>query len=166
MSQIVNRVAHYLLKKDIIKLSKIEDSFYSYKRLDKRVTLNREVIALNYLSDSPYPTGETKIVVVSDRDALYLWYSRGEFKHYLPEALLLFRNFSKKHDNLILIVHDEIDKIIVIKERELLSSFSKHSLGKHEMHLLQSEYAIEKIVTLEKESYQSALDDGFNALRN
>ena len=53
MGNIIENLIKYLLKKDIIKFFKIEDSFFLHKQLDKKINLSQDIIKLNYLQESP-----------------------------------------------------------------------------------------------------------------
>ncbi len=165
MSRIVENFINYLLKKNIIKLSKVEDSFFSYKRLDKKITLSKDIILLNYLSDSPYPPTETKIIAITEKDGFYLWFNKGNSEHYLPEALLIFRQALKKYSDVIFIVTDNVDKVIIIKNKQLVSTFSKHVVTKKDLLVIKDEYSITKTVILDKEHYASYLKDSFKYLK-
>ena len=165
MSRVMDKFTHYLLKRNIIKISKIEDSFFSYKRLDKKIILNHDIISLNYLSDSPYSSSETRIIAITEKDGFYLWFNKGECTHCLPEALLIFRQVLEKYSNVIFIVNDQVAKIIVIKNRQLVSSFSKHTITQKDLLLIKDEYNLTKTVTLDKNQYISFFKDSFKYLK-
>lgn len=165
MSGIIDKFIHYLLKQNIIKLSKVEDSFFLYKRLDKKITLSQDIISLNYLSDSPYPPSETKIIAITEKDGFYLWFNNGNSDYYLPEALLIFRQAIKKYSDVIFIVNDTVNKVIVIKNKQLVSTFSKHVINEKDLLMIKDEYALKKTVVLDKIDYESFLKDSFKYLR-
>ena len=165
MSKIIDKLTHYLLKKNIIKVSKVEDSFFLYKKLDKKIKLNQEIVSLNYLSESPYPLNKTKIIAITEKETLYLWFTKGEFKHYLPESLLIFRKALEEYSDVIFIVNDKVTKVIVIKNSQLVSSFSKHTITQNDLLLIKDKYNITNIVTLNEKEYISFFKDSFRYLK-
>lgn len=165
MSGIIEKFTHYLLKQNFIKLSKVEDSFFLYKRLDKKITLSLEIISLNYLSDSPYPPRETKITAITEKDGFYLWFNKGNSEYYLPEALLIFRQALKKYSDAIIIVNGAIDKVIVIKNKQLVATFAKDIILEKDLFLIKDEYALTKTVVLDNEHYASFFKDSFKYLK-
>jgi len=167
MSQIIKYFVNYLLEQKMMKLSIIEETFYIYKKLDKKVTLRQNIIELNYLSESPYPLNKTQIVAITEEDGFYLWFNKekGAYRYYLPEALLLFRKIIKKHSSVIFIVNMDISKVIVVKDSQLISSFSKHNVSQKDLRLIESQYDIDNVVVLDKEEYSSFLEESFNHLK-
>jgi hypothetical protein len=165
MKGIIDILVNYLLKKNIIRISTIEKSFFLYKKLDKEIILSHDIILLNYLSDSPYPSNETKIIAVTEKSGFYLWFNRGEYNHYLPESLLLFRRISEEYSNVIFIIKNEINKVVIIKDGQLVSTFSKHIITKRDLLLIENEYTLSKTVILDKENYSSFLKNSFRYLK-
>lgn len=165
MSSIIDRFVGYLLQRDIIELSKIEQSFFLYKKLDKKLKLSQEIILLNYLKESPYPSNETEITAIVDKDRLYLWFNRATKGYYLPEALLLFRQLSFEYSNVIFIIKGEIDKVVVIKDSVLVASFAKKTISDGDIALIKDEYFLDTIVVLDEKNYSTFLKNAFKFLK-
>jgi len=162
--KIIEYITGYLLNKQFITFSKVEDSFFLYKKLDKKIKLTSEIIKLNYLKESPYQLDESSISSIVSHDNLYLWFHREDGSRYLPEALLIYRKLVKNHNNVLCIVRGEVDKVVVIKEGILVSSFSRKSITKSNTFLIQDEYGIKDILVIEKDKYDSFLKNTYNFL--
>jgi hypothetical protein len=167
MSQIIKYCVDYFLKRNIMKVSTIENSFYVYKELNKKISLNQDIIEINYLSESPYPLNKTQIVAITEENSFYLWFNKGkgEYKYYLPEALLLFRQIIKKHADVIFLIEEDINKIIIVRNSNLISTFSKQSINKKDLELIKNQYSIDNLVTLNKEDYALFFEKSFNYLK-
>jgi hypothetical protein len=163
--KIVKLIISFLLKKGIVRLSKIEDSFFLYKKLDKRIKIDRNIIDINYGKESPYSGDRDSVVSIVDRDNLYLWFFKEDFNRYVPEAYIIFRKLSLEYQNVIFIIKGDIDKSVVIKDFVLLSSFSKGNLSKTDILLLKEEFSITKIVEMKMDEYQNYTKDAFEYLR-
>ena len=164
MYKIIEHITGYLLSKQFIMFAKVEDSFFLYKKLDKKIKLTPEIIKLNYLKESPYALDESSISSIVSHDNLYLWFHRGAGSRYLPEALLIYRKLIKKHANVLCIVRGEIDKVVVVKEGILVSSFSRKSITKSNIFLIQDEYGVKEILVIEKDKYDDFINDAYNFL--
>jgi hypothetical protein len=164
MDKVMEVLVNYLLKKQIIKLSYIENSFFLYKKLDKRVKLTSEVITLNYSSDSPYSLKNSTTSSVFDNKSLYLWFTKGSNCRYLPEAYLLFRRLLRKYQNVIFIIEGNPNKVLIIKNSILIASFSKLTVSFLDKKLMEDEYQIDNIITLNKKEYENYLEDSLKFL--
>ena len=164
MYKIIEHITGYLLSKQFIMFAKVEDSFFLYKKLDKKIKLTPEIIKLNYLKESPYALDESSISSIVSHDNLYLWFHRGAGSRYLPEALLIYRKLIKKYANVLCIVRGEIDKVVVVKEGILVSSFSRKSITKSNIFLIQDEYGVKEILVIEKDKYDDFINDAYNFL--
>jgi hypothetical protein len=164
MDRVMEVLVNYLLKKQIIKLSYIENSFFLYKKLDKRVRLTSEVITLNYSSESPYSSENSILSSVFDNKSLYLWFTKGCNRRYLPEAYVLFRRLLKKYQNVIFIIEGSPNKVLIIKDSILIASFSKINVSFLDKKLIEDEYKIDNIVTLNKKEYEDYLEGSLKFL--
>ena len=161
MGNIVEILIKYLFKKDIIKFLKIENSFFLYKKLDKKINLSKDIIKLNYLKESPFAEEENSITSILSEKNLFLWFHKGNQQRYLPEALLVYRQLLKEHQNVICIIEGDIEKIILIKEQILISSFSKRKITKNDILLLKEEYGIDKVITIPAHEYDDFLEKSY-----
>lgn len=164
MNKIVEYLSDYLLSKNIVKFSKIEDSFFLYKKLDKKLKLTPEIIRLNYLKESPYKLEESSISSVISDNNLYLWFHRNAGIRYLPEAILVYRQLLKKHSSIICIIRGKKDKVLMIKEGRLLSSFSKNSIKESDIFLIKDEYLIKDVLIIEEDEYAGFLKKSYKFL--
>lgn len=157
----------YLANKDILKLVSMNESFFLYKRLDKKVKLDRNILEINYLNNSPFPVTQTMIVSIYDKNDIYLWFYKKDTKHYLPEALLLFRLLINNYSNGIFIFKDSVIKILIIKDNCLVSSFLKKRLSEFDIQLMKEEFLLKDNQTyiFELEEYNSLLQKGFSTLK-
>ena len=164
MNSIVESFTTVLLKKNIIELSHIEKSFFIYKKLDKSIKFTEEIIKLNYLKESPYSFDETHITSIVEGSNLYLWFNKNENKKYLPESLLIYKHLKKKYNNVICLIKGKQDKLIIIKESILFSSFSKKELSEQELFLLKKEYMIDEVLILKNDEYHNVLENSYASL--
>jgi len=158
-------IIEYLLSKKIIKLLKIENSFFLYKHLDKRLKLTKEVIYLNYYKESPYSINNSTIITIMNKNNLYLWFTKKSNNYYLPETLILYRKIINKYSNIVVIFEDKVDKIIIIKDDILLSSFSKVNISEKDLLLIKHEYEISETIRFNKEEYLTYLDSSLEFLK-
>lgn len=158
----------YLVNRDILKLASMNNSFFISKKLDKIVKLEHNILELNYLKESPFPIVNSYIVSILEEDNLYLWfYNKKDKKHYIPEALILFRFLNKEHRDGLFIFQDSITKIIIIKDSCLVGSFVKNKLSNFDIKLIEEEFSIkdgQKYFFNTKE-YKYLLEEAFNNLK-
>ena len=164
MGNLVEKIVNYLLKRGAIAFSPIDESFFIYKRLDKKIHLTEEIIKLNYLNESPYDEASTAITSVVNKEDLYLWFHKNKKVRHLPEALLLYRKVELKDRDIIVIVEDKIDKVIVIKESTLVSSFSKKNIKEHDILLMKDEHSLENVKILKRYEYDGFLKESYKSL--
>ncbi len=165
MKKVIKLLVNLLLEKDIVKFSNIENSFFLYKKLDKKIKIDKNIINLNYKKESPYPEDKTTIVSIADNDNLYLWFIKGDSYNYIPEAYILYRKLLLKYTDIIFIIRGEIDKIIVIKDSILVSSFSKSKISRNDIILLEDEFNLNKIVEIKEVEYQQYIKDAVEYLK-
>lgn len=157
----------YLDNRDILKLASIDKSFFIYKKLDKQIKLEDNILKINYLKESPFPIEKTMIVSILEDKKLYLWFYKKDTKHYLPEALLLFRYLVKNYSDGLFIFKDSVTKIIVIKDSCLVISFVKKGLTQVDIKLIKDEFLLKnnEIYTFELDEYKGLLQNSFSALK-
>jgi len=160
MGNVVESLIKYLLKKNIIKFLKIENSFFLYKKLDKKMNLSKDIIMLNYLKESPFIEKNSITSILSEKKLL-LWFYKGKQERYLPEALLVYRQLVKKHQNILCIIEGNIKKIVLIKEGMLVSSFSKVKIKKHDIILIKEEFGVDKVITISSDKYENFLEKSY-----
>ena len=72
MYHIIETLFNYLIKKNIISISSFEESFFIYKKLDKKIKLTTEIIELNYGNESPYESNQLNITsIFTTTDPIY-----------------------------------------------------------------------------------------------
>ena len=157
----------YLTNRHILKFSSIEESFFIYKKLDKHIKLEQNILELNYLKESPFPFEKTMIVSISEEDNLYLWFYKKDEKRYFPEALLLFRSLVKEYSDGLFIFKDSVTKIVVIKDKRLIGSFVKEKVSAFDIKLMEEEFLLKDSQThiLETEEYHLFLKESFSSVR-
>ncbi len=156
----------YLINRHILKFSSIEESFFIYKKLDKRIKLEQNILKLNYLKESPFPFEETMIVSVSEEDNLYLWFYKKDEKRYFPEALLLFRSLVKEYSDGLFIFKGTLTKIVIIKDKRLIGSFVKDKVNTFDIKLMEEEFLLNDNQThiIEAEEYKPFLKESFSSI--
>ena len=164
MEKLMEAIINFLLKKKIIKLSYIENSFFLYKKLDKKIKLTQEIITLNYSSESPYLLKNSVISSIIENENLYLWFTKGSKSRYLPEAHLIFRRLQESHDNLIFIIDGAPNKVIIIKNGNMIASFSKVNISIMDKKLMENEYQIDTIIELTEEEYTGYIENSLKFL--
>jgi hypothetical protein len=165
MERLIEFLVNYLLKKQILKLSSIEKSFFLYKKLDKKIKLNQEIITINYSSESPYLKEESVVSSIIDGTNLYLWFTKSGNGRYLPESYIIFRRLLKEYQDVICIVEGKTNKVIVIKDNNLIASFSKFNISTRDERLIKSQYQVENIVILTEKEYTKYLNESLKFLR-
>ena len=157
----------YLTNRHILKFSSISESFFIYKKLDKRIKLEQNILELNYLTESPFPLNETMLVSVSEEDNLYLWFYQKDKKRYFPEALLLFRSLLKEYSTGLFIFKGSVTKIVVIKDKCLIASFVKERVGSFDIKLMEEEFLLKSNQThiIEIEDYNIFLKESFSSIK-
>ena len=165
MKKAIRFFINLLLEKDIVRFSTIENSFFLYKKLDKKIKIDKNIINLNYKKESPYSNDKTTIVSIANNDNLYLWFIKGDYYNYIPEAYILYRKLLLDYTDIIFIIKGEIDKVIVIKDSILVSSFSKSKISRNDIILLQDEFNLNKIVEIKEAEYQQYIKDAIEYLK-
>jgi len=160
MYHILETLFNHLIKKNIISVSPFEESFFLYKRLDKKVKLTREIIELNYGNESPYDN-KLNITSIFNNKNLYLWFHKKDtVSKPLPSALLLFRSLAIKYKNTICIFKGEPNKILIIKNNQLVASFIKKNIHDRDIILMKEEYFVEDVEFFNENEFK----DGFKHL--
>ena len=157
----------YLVNSHVLKFSSIEESFFIYKKLDKHIKLEQNILKLNYLKESPFPFERTMIASVSEANNLYLWFYKKDEKRYFPEALLLFRYLVKEYSDGLFIFKDTVTKIVIIKDKCLIASFVKERVNTFDIKLIEEEFLLKDnqthIITIEE--YNLFLKESFSFLK-
>ena len=165
MYHIVEILVNHLIKKKIINLSPIEESFFLYKKLDKKIKLTTEIIELNYGKESPYKDSKLNITSVIDSENLYLWFNKEDKKsRFLPLSLLLFRKLSAQYKNTICIFKGDVDKVLIIKNSQLVASFIKKNICDSDIVLIKNEYFLEDIKIFNENEFETFFQDSFRYL--
>lgn len=165
MYHIVEILVNYLIKKKILNLSPFEDSFFLYKKLDKKIKLTTEIIELNYGKESPYENNKLNITSVIDDENLYLWFNKKDKKlKFLPIPLLLFRKLSVQYKNTICIFKGEVDKVLIIRNSQLIASFIKKNICDSDIMLIKNEYLLEDIKIVNEDEFENFFQDVFKYL--
>lgn len=161
------RLFDYLVHNHILTFSSMEESFYKYKKLDKRIKLEQNILELNYLKESPFPFDQTTIVSISNEDNLSLWFYKKDGRKFFPEALLLFRFLIKKYSNGLFIFKGTVTKIVIIKDEQLISSFVKERLTVLETKLIKEEFSLKNSDThiFENQEYLEVIEESFSSIR-
>jgi hypothetical protein len=161
MYHIIETLFNYLIKKNIISISSFEESFFIYKKLDKKIKLTTEIIKLNYGNESPYESNQLNITSIFNNENLYLWFHKKDTKSkFLPLSLLLFRSLSTQYKNTICIFKGESNKILIIKNSQLIASFIKKNIHNRDIILMKKEYFIENVEFFNENEFK----DGFKYL--
>jgi hypothetical protein len=159
-------IFNYFLKKKTIHLAPMNQTFFIYKYLDKKINLTQEIIALNYSKESPYGEEKASITsIIEDKD-LYLWFHKPslEMKKYLPLSLLLFRHLVAKNSTSIALFEGKVNKILVVKNNKLLSAFEKRSVSERDILLIKEEYMIDKVDRFSEDEYFRFLKKSYQYL--
>jgi len=164
MGSLIKFLITYFFKKNIIKISTIENSFFLYKHLDKKIKVTSEIIKINYIKESPYPEETSSISFVLSKENLYLWFVKGNYR-YLPEALLLYRHLVLTYSSICCIFKSKIDKVVIIKDGVLVSSFSKSAINKIDLQLIKDEFSIEDVLVIEEKEYATFLKESYAKLK-
>ena len=165
MYNIIEIIFKNLIKKKIIKFSKMEENFFIYKKLDKKIKLSQEIIKINYSSESPFLENETNITSVSEENYLYLWFSKkNESQRYLPESLLLFRHLVKNYQDAVCVFHGDVNRVLIIKNSMLMASFVKRNISERDLLLMKDEYFLDAEVIFDKDEYESFLKRSYKYL--
>jgi hypothetical protein len=164
MKRLMDVLINYLLKKQIIKLSYIENSFFLYKSLDKKIKLTSSIITFNYSSESPYPSINSNVLSIVDNKNLYIWFTKEKKSRYLFEAYIIFRRLLKEYQNIICIVEGSSYKVVVIQNSIMIATFSKDTISKRDIKLMKNEYQLDDTIILSREEYKNYLEESFKFL--
>jgi len=156
----------YLVRQEKIYLADIENSFFIYKKLNKKVKLDSTIIKLNYSNESPYTGKIFNTTSIIENNNLYLWFHKEtlEIKKYLPVGLLLFRQLVAINANSVSIFEGESNKVVVIKDGVLLASFKKQKISKQDIMLIKEEYLLSSVKIYDKNEYASFLEKSYTYL--
>lgn len=162
MSSIVKIIFDNLIKKKIVTFSKMEESFFLYKKLDKKIKLSQNIIKLNYIKESPFAEDETNITSIIDNNNLYLWFQKDlKNNRYLSESLLLFRFLVKNHHETICIFEGSPYRVFIIKNNVLVASFVKRNINENDILLLKDEYFLDQVEMFSEESQKKFLKKSY-----
>ncbi len=159
----IKRILEFLVSKHYISILPIESSFFKYFTFEQPVKMNDEAVRLNYSHLSPF--SKSDIVYKNEGNILYIWFYERDFyksKLLIPESYLIYKYF--KNENALVILKDEIQKVVVIKDKKLLSQISKKSFDEKFLNLLKKEYSIDKEIKLSLSEYNDILQKAFYRL--
>ena len=143
----------------------MEDSFFLYKKLNKKLNLTNEIIKINYGKESPYKNSTLNITSILNKKNLYLWFHKNtNHTRFLPLDLLLFRTLSVNYNNIICIFKEDVDKILIIKENQLIASFLKKNINESNIILIKNEYGIKDIKIFKDNELKNFCEKGYKYL--
>jgi cell division protein FtsB len=146
-------------KERIIQIVPLSSLFFESKPLPTGLKLSKEVIGINYAKLSP--VRDPRILFYRSERMLYLWFLPADRKVSLipiPENFLFYLGV-KRQDGVYWIGGE---KVVVIKERELLSSFQTDT--NFDAHTLAQEYVLDKIEEIDRIQEKEILGQGIEAL--
>jgi hypothetical protein len=157
----------YLFGRKLLKLFYVEESFFLFQKLEREINLSEELLKLNYLKLSPYPSNQTSLTAIVEEKNLFLWFYNDSNIRKVPEALLLYRYLNEKYSDGIFIFKSEKDKAIVIKDNVLVASFSKQKIAEFDVKLALDKFYLDEnqVIDIEKHEYESILNKAFEALK-
>ncbi len=159
----IKRVLEFLVSRNYIEILPIESSFFKYFLFEQPVKMNDEAVRLNYSHLSPF--NKSDIVYKNEENILYIWFYEQNFskaKLLIPESYLIYKYFKER--DVIVILEDEIKKIVVIKNGILSSQLAKKELDERFLKLLQKEFSIGKVIRLSSLEYGDILQKAFYKL--
>ena len=130
------------LRKDIITILPMELTFHFSIKISEYIKMTDELMRLNYSHYSPYPNPE--IISYYDGTLLHLWFYKRKIKSLfiIPEAFILFQELRDNFSNDVVIVHDDLYKIFLIKEKQLLKAQVFKKYDEQIVKLIMDEYNI------------------------
>jgi len=153
-----------LSKYKLIKILPFQDTFFHALSLPKKITLSKELLALNYAKYAPYKS--PNIIDLLQDNYLMLWFYQKELPEtiIIPESYAIFKELVLLNEDAIYVMQDDIVKIIVIKDKKLLNAFVLHELDDVTIKLSMDESQVFKRVNIEKGEYESILKKSLNAI--
>jgi len=137
-------IISFLIKKNIITLVPINETFFHCTNFLSDKKLSYESVVFNYQKLSPYVN--SAIAYVQNDDKLLLWFFEKSNYHLLtvPEGFLYYQYFLKKNRDAIISVEDKI--IIVIQQGILRYQSIFHESQQEEIEILSKKYNIQTII--------------------
>lgn len=133
-----------LVKYKIARIIPMQESFFHAATLPKNIKLSQELVTLNYEKLSPF--SQPLIITYMDDKELYLWFVKTNIFDEIfivPEAFLLFSLLKKEEDGIYLF-DTEPKKVLIIKNKKLLSAFTTATMDDISLQILKNEYQLTK----------------------
>lgn len=153
-----------LAKYGFITILPFEDTFFYATSLPKDIKFSQELLRLNYLKYSPYQN--SNILSILKNRQLMLWFHKTSVASpiIMPESYILFKELKNRNQNAIYIIHDRVIKVLVIKDSQLLSSFTLDALDDATIALSRDEYQVSKVIKINKAEYEELKRVSLNKL--
>ena len=142
-----------LIKYKIATIIPVEDSFFHTAVLPQNIKFSKEILTLNYEKLSPF--SNPLILSYMQGKQLALWFTRKKQSDYIfiiPESFLLFKTLENE-SNAIHIFDCSPKKVLVIKDKKLLASFTIENSDEFTLDLLKNEYQVDKSFFYSQEKF-------------
>ncbi|NPA82493.1 MAG: hypothetical protein GXO31_07765 [Epsilonproteobacteria bacterium] len=108
------KLLDFLLKRDILNILYIQESFFRKVDFQEPVKMNEEAVRLNYSNLSPFP--KSSIIYKNEGKTLYIWFYKDEnlskSKIVIPEAYLIYKAF--KGEDVIVIIYFSSNSLFIL----------------------------------------------------
>lgn len=153
-----------LLKYNLLTILPFQDTFFYTEKLPKKVNFTKELIRVNYLKHSSF--ANPNIIYKIEDKKILVWYFKENINTpvIIPESFIAYRELRKYNEDAIYIVDDEIIKVVVIKDRKLLSLFTLSELDNLTIELTMDEFQLFKRVDISTHEYQTLIQKSLKSL--
>ena len=154
-----------LSKYNLITILPFQDTYFHASALHKNIKLSNDLLRLNYLKHSPFTN--PNIITFTQEKSLMIWFYKQEVNTtiVIPESYLLFKELKDTHTNAIYVIHDEIVKVLIIKESRLVSAFTLAVLDESAIAISMDEFQISKRVDMDSSEYAKLKTNALASLR-
>ncbi|HHD81699.1 MAG TPA: hypothetical protein ENK94_00735 [Campylobacterales bacterium] len=142
----------------------VEKSFFFKTKFEKKIKLDKALIALNYKKNAPYDN--PLLVTLLEEKNLYIWFYQTALKAkiIIPESYLMFSFYKTQYPNALLLIEaEESHYFMIIKDKTLLNSYVLDDPEDFiEMELAQ--HGLSSVVRIAKAEYLRDKTEALNAL--
>ncbi len=124
-----------------------EETFFIKKEIPD-IKLNKDIIKLNYGSNSPFSSGD--ILFYKNKRYLYIWFLKNKIKTrkiHIPEGFLMYIAYKKIFSNDGIAVAKKNDKycVVVIKDKEMVAQILAKNIDEQFLNILKKEYSMDEV---------------------
>ena len=143
------------LKNRYLSILPAGESFFYATAIEEGKRFEKEILHLNFAHISPYKSFD--ILPFYEKGRVLLWFYPASFEpnvFVIPQTYLLYLYAKSQDSDAIFIVQESIDRMLVIKEGLLVTSYCGYNL-QDQQEILLDEYGVENIYLLSASKAQA-----------